>query len=104
LFFSGITHLWPLPPSLPEEMHALFLWVAAMVFLTMGEFVACHLAMLSLVSKNPKDWQKVRNIERQTFSVFRDGVAAIKNIYEGTINLTRGSNIEQRRRGRHRRS
>lgn len=85
LFVSGTTQLWPMPPSFAQELHAMFLCVAAMVPLTIGEFIAFYLAMLKSVPRNGRGVARAATLQHHTFMVFRDGAASIGRVFRATV-------------------
>jgi hypothetical protein len=85
LVCSGASHLWPPPPPLYQELHTMFLCVAALVPLTIAEFIAFYVAMLEMAPKTSPGLKQVRELQHQAFSPFRDGAAAIKQIYDATV-------------------
>jgi hypothetical protein len=86
MFVSGTSQLLPIPPppSIIQELHAMFLWIAAMVPLTIGEFIAAYLMMLKAAPINPSGIDVVAKLQHQVFDVFRDGADSITKIFKAT--------------------
>jgi hypothetical protein len=93
LFFAGASHLWPPPPPLDQEIHTMFLSVAAMVPLTIGEFIAFYVGMLEVTPKNTKGLRQAKELQHETFSVLHEGADAIRKLLKSTT--WRGSSEQQ---------
>jgi len=90
--FSGGSHLWPPPPPLGNELEALFLWLVALVFLTIGEFVAAYLAMLAATSRGAASAgsdqiDKVRHLQSAVFDLLGQAPDMIKKMFKATTGL-----------------
>jgi hypothetical protein len=86
MFVSATSQLFPIPPppSIIQELHAMFLWIAAMVPLTIGEFIAAYLVMLKAAPINPSGIDVVAKLQHQVFDVFKDGAGSIAKIFKAT--------------------
>jgi hypothetical protein len=85
--FSGVTHLlvWPPPPNLEHGLQALFLTVVAMVFLSIGEFVAVYLAMLATTTMAPagpgsNQFANVQQLQRAVFGLLAEALDTLSKI------------------------
>jgi hypothetical protein len=90
--FSGGSHLWPPPPALGNELEALFLWLVALVFLSIGEFVAAYLAMLAATTRGAAlagsdQIDKVRHLQSAVFDLLGQAPDMIKKMFKATIGL-----------------
>lgn len=85
LFVSGASHLWPPPPAIDQELHTMFLFVAAMVPLTIGEFVAFYVGVLEITPKNGRGLLQARTLQNETFSLLREGAATLEKIINAAL-------------------
>jgi hypothetical protein len=83
--FSGGSHLWPVPPALDQELHALFVCFAAMVPLAIGEFIAAYLAMLATTSQ----LADVQKLQGAVLGLLADAPDTLKKMSGATIDLLR---------------
>jgi hypothetical protein len=88
LFISGATHLWPPPPPWDQEIHTMILFVASMVPLSIGEFIAFYFAVLDVTPKNAKGLRQVKTLQHETFSLFNEGVSALKKLAGISVKAT----------------
>ena len=80
---SGGSHLWPLPPALEQELHALFICFAAMVPLAIGEFIAAYLAMLATTSQ----LADVQKLQGAVIGLLTDAPDTLKKMFGSTVGL-----------------
>jgi hypothetical protein len=88
LFVSGATHLWPAPPAWDQEIHTMILFVASMVPLSIGEFIAFYFAVLAGTPKNAKGLRQVKSLQHETFSLLNESVSALKKLTGISVKIT----------------
>jgi hypothetical protein len=88
---TGVEHLWPPPPpSAYEEMHAMFLFLVAMVPLATGEVVACYLDLISTTSEIKNRTQRLRELQRLQGAVFGSVIgaaSAVTKVFKSTVQV-----------------
>jgi hypothetical protein len=86
MLVSGTAQLFPIPPppSIIQGLNAMYFSIAAMVPLTIGEFIAAYLVMLKAAPINPSGIDVVAKLQHQAFDVFRDGADSITKIFKAT--------------------
>jgi hypothetical protein len=90
LFFSGATHLSPpLPPPWDQEMHAMVLFVAAMVPLTIGEFIAFYFGVLDVTSKDAEGVRQVKTLQQQVLGLITGSVNVLKQLVGTSAKTTK---------------
>ena len=82
---AGILHLVPPPPPpATEELHAMFVCLAAMIPLATGEIVAVYLGLVSTASNIKNRAGRARELkilQRAIFQVITDAASTISQIF-----------------------
>jgi hypothetical protein len=91
---AGGSHLLPPPPPpIQEEMHAMFLFLVAMVPLATGEIIAGYLNLISITAKI-KDRRarrkELETLQRSMFGALIAAGSAVKKLFAQTAGMTRG--------------
>ena len=88
---AGGSHLLPPPPPpIHEEMHAMFLFLAAMVPLATGEVIAGYLNLISITAKvkNRKArLRELKTVQRSMFGALTVSANAVKSIFTRTVGI-----------------
>jgi hypothetical protein len=85
VFLSGTVQLLP-PPTKPTTgavLAAIGIYLAAMVFLTIGEFIAFYLAVLATLPTNITGVSQAQTVQAQIFDLISKAATSFKNIFPG---------------------
>jgi hypothetical protein len=90
-FCTGVGHVWPPPlPSAWEELHALFLFLVALLPLATGEIVACYLDLISTTTKIKDRRERLQELQRLQDAVFAAVTAAANSALNIFKSIGRG--------------
>jgi hypothetical protein len=91
LFGAGGAHmLVPFPPKPIEVMVALFLFLAALIFVSVADFLAFYLGVLKGIPRTARGLADAKKVRIETFASFREAADGLKTIYRATIGANRG--------------
>jgi hypothetical protein len=90
LFGAGGAHIVrPFPPAILDVMDALFLFLAALVFVCVADFLAFYLGVLKGVPRTAKGLADAKKIRLETFASVGEAAHRLKEIY--SVLIGRGS-------------
>jgi hypothetical protein len=87
---TGVEHLWPPPPSAFQELHAMFLFLVAMVPLATGEIVACYLDLISTTSKikdRTRRIEELQKLQRAVLGSVIGAASAVTKVFKSTVGV-----------------
>jgi hypothetical protein len=90
VFLSGTAQLWPPPPGAPAVLVALGVYLAAMVMLIIGEFIAFYLAVLDQLPKDIKGVAEAKKVQSQAIEMITKAATGARDIIRTTGGVSPG--------------